>query len=188
MERNIKIAISCGDYNGIGPEVLIKAFNDPELFQSADFQIAAHKIIFQNVFESLSKEFREKYKTGFKNVLKSLIDQDNMFMVKEFKFLPGKPDSISGNYAYNSLNHVINLWKDSKTDIIVTLPVTKKYIFPPNLKFSGQTEWIAEKIGNKDSLMLMVKNNIKIAVATTHIPAVKFTPVNSEYILNGIRP
>lgn len=170
MNNKIKIAISCGDYNGIGPEVLIKSFNDQELYDSAYFQIAAHKIIFQNVFESFNKEFRENYKTGYNNVLKSLIDQDKMFTVKEFKFLPGKPDRISGEYAYNSLNYVINLWKDSKTDIIVTLPVTKKYLFPPDLKFSGQTEWIADKIGNKDSLMLMVKDKIKIAVATTHIP------------------
>jgi len=165
----IRLAVSIGDYNGIGPEIIIKAFADPEIRQHCDFTIWGTKSIFSEIFSMLSPGLRKEYKSGFDFVLDNLCCNDEIESVNLTDFSPGTPTRRSGRAAYFFLAHAIQSWKNGTCDGIVTAPVMKKTFFPKDYPFNGQTEWIAHEVGSEQSLMVMVTGSLRIALVTTHI-------------------
>ena len=58
----------------------------------------------------------------------------------------------------------------SKIDVLVTAPINKHNVQSSEFKFPGHTEFLA-KLSNVDkALMLMVADNLKVAVVSGHIP------------------
>jgi len=55
-------------------------------------------------------------------------------------------------------------------DVLVTGPVNKNMIAQHEPNFHGQTEYIAEKTGGEKSLMLLADENLRIGLATNHVP------------------
>ena len=64
----------------------------------------------------------------------------------------------------------MNYLKEDKIDAIVTAPINKKNIQREDFHFVGHTDFITEELGAKDSLMLMVTNELRVGVVTAHIP------------------
>jgi len=59
---------------------------------------------------------------------------------------------------------------ERKIDALVTAPISKHNIQNEQFKFPGHTEYLTEKAGAKDSLMLMINELMRIGVVTGHIP------------------
>ncbi|MCP4724484.1 MAG: 4-hydroxythreonine-4-phosphate dehydrogenase PdxA [bacterium] len=167
----IRLGISTGDYNGIGPEIIIKALNDPLISGLADFHIFGSKTVFDLTSKSLKKEM--DFTASMDMIKRTIIIPEEEIDPKDFT--PSRSTDVSGSFAYKCLSSAIDHWRDKKIDGIVTAPVQKSTFFPEAVRFNGQTEWIADRIGCKNSLMFMIKDNIRIAPVTTHI-AVKDIP------------
>lgn len=72
--------------------------------------------------------------------------------------------------------------------MLVTAPINKKNIQSKDFHFPGHTEYLAEKFGVTDYLMLMVSNKLRIGVITGHIPLREvFEQLNEELILKKTR-
>lgn len=87
--------------------------------------------------------------------------------------IPGKINSINSTYVMTCLSLATELCLQNKAHAIVTGPIHKAAINAAGIPFTGHTEFLAErcKIGNV--LMLFVVNQLKVALATTHIPLQK---------------
>jgi 4-hydroxythreonine-4-phosphate dehydrogenase len=72
-------------------------------------------------------------------------------------------------------------------DVLVTAPINKKNIQTANFRFPGHSEYLADKAGSKDHLMLMVCDKLRIGVITGHIP-LKDVPgtITTELLLRKI--
>ncbi|MFC1493545.1 4-hydroxythreonine-4-phosphate dehydrogenase PdxA [candidate division KSB1 bacterium] len=167
-----KIRISTGDFNGIGPEIIIKTLNDPQISGLADFFVFGSKTVFELTHQAMTSGTDSP--AGMEMIKSSVIIPDKE--IDPGDFTPSRSTDISGNFAYKCLSSAIDHWRDNKIDGIVTAPVQKSTFFPEGVGFNGQTEWIADRIGSEDSLMFMIKDDIRIAPVTTHI-AVKDIPV-----------
>ncbi len=167
--KPIRLVLSSGDYNGIGPEIIIKALADPDIRELCDFTIFGLPATFEEAFNGFSPFRNYKYSSGLDHVLQMLSTRQELEEITEIDICPGTTSPLSGRAAYQFLLASINSWKDGLCDCIVTAPVMKETFFSQEEKQGGQTEWIADKVGTPKSLMLMVKDNIRIAVATTHI-------------------
>jgi 4-hydroxythreonine-4-phosphate dehydrogenase len=53
---------------------------------------------------------------------------------------------------------------------LVTGPVQKSVINDAGIPFSGHTEFLCERAGVEDVLMLLVAGDLRVALATTHLP------------------
>ena len=53
---------------------------------------------------------------------------------------------------------------------IVTAPVNKAIINEAGIDFSGHTEWLAQETNTKDVVMMLATENLRVALATTHMP------------------
>lgn len=85
--------------------------------------------------------------------------------------LLGKPTDVSGKYAYMALDFAVKELKVGNIDALVTAPINKEAMQMANFPFPGHTEFLTQELGNgKESLMLMVSDELRIGVATNHLP------------------
>ncbi|MFA5783027.1 MAG: 4-hydroxythreonine-4-phosphate dehydrogenase PdxA, partial [Bacteroidales bacterium] len=87
-----------------------------------------------------------------------------------------------------SLKAAVEDLKNKHIDVLVTAPINKKNIQSQDFHFAGHTEYLAEKFGVKDYLMLMVSSATRIGIITGHVP-LKDIPslLNIDLVLNKIR-
>lgn len=167
---NITIGISCGDINGIGLEVILKALainkagaNFNLIVYGSTKVVAYHKnIITQENIQFHNIEAAEEALPGRINVVNCWADNVNITL--------GKPTDMGGKCAYQALERAVADLKSGTIDALVTAPINKKAMQMADFPFVGHTEYITDVFGAKDSLMLMVSDNIRVGVVTNHLP------------------
>lgn len=166
----IRVGITHGDINGIGYEVILKALQDPEILD-----------VFVPVLYGSSKiasYHRKSINTPdlpFNHIRKgnqALPNKVNIVNVidKEVRVEIGKSTQIGGELAALALEMAVADLEAGNIDVLVTAPINKKNIQSESFSFPGHTEYLAEKFGAKDSLMLMVAGKLRIGTVTGHLP------------------
>ncbi|MFC1729533.1 4-hydroxythreonine-4-phosphate dehydrogenase PdxA [candidate division KSB1 bacterium] len=168
--KKIRLAISAGDYNGIGPEIILKSLADSALQEICEYSISGTEAIFQKTFDSFSPSLRNQLSQSLEFTTGRLLHTRQIQSVDLSGWNPGQPSRVSGGAAYVFLEEAFNLWQRGGCDCIVTAPVMKETFFPEGQDFSGQTELIAHMAGSGKPLMIMVAGRVRIALVTTHIP------------------
>ena len=163
----IKLAISPGDPAGIGPDICIKAFG---LNKNLGFT----PVIFGDIalFKERARILRvdlqiQEYKG-------QLAPEDKSFWILPFpletKVIPGKPDPSYGGYLMKVLEKATDLTLNNKFDALVTGPLNKELINQAGISFYGHTEVLAQLSDTPKVVMMLASDNLKIALATTHVP------------------
>jgi 4-hydroxythreonine-4-phosphate dehydrogenase len=163
------IGITLGDVNGIGPEVIMKSLADNRIIKYLTPVIYGSTKVLSYYRKSLAMDDFNytQVKDGFINFKK--VNVVNCWEdVVEIK--TGMMDPEAGKYAFLALEKATDDLLHGKIDALVTGPVHKKLIQNENFKFPGQTEYITSKTSQKDSLMMMVGEMLKVGLATTHLP------------------
>ena len=163
----IKLAVSPGDPAGIGPDICIKAFGQnknknfiPIIFGDVD--------LFQERAQNLEVEVQVKEFKG-----QQTLDNSSFWILPyplEMKVEPGKPDPGYGDYLMKVLREATNLTLNKEFDALVTGPLNKELINKAGISFFGHTEVLAEISATSKVLMMLTCDNLKIALATTHVP------------------
>lgn len=167
--RNIpKILITPGEPSGIGFDILLEVFK---------YTYQAKIVAITNI--ELLKERAKILKKKINIVEVDLNDNNlpssntkNIYVhniKNKRKVEIGKPNIFHAPLILESLNIAIDSCLKNKVDAMVTGPVQKNIIMKYGEKFTGHTEYIANKTGGTPIMMLHSKN-LKIALLTTHIP------------------
>ena len=161
------VGISIGDLNGIGAEIVLKAFRDvrmlefctPVIFASVKTISAIKKELDLNTnvhgIDSLSAIIPKKI--NVLNVWKETV---------EVQF--GVEDKTMGGYAIKSLTAAVKALKEDKIDVLVTAPINKSNIQSETFTFPGHTDYLAQELEG-DSMMLMVSNDLRVGLLTDHV-------------------
>ncbi len=175
-ENKIRVAITQGDLNGVGYEVIIKTFADVRMFDLCtpvlygSTKVASyHKKLLTSVQQDIQfNAIRDASEAlpGKYNVIN--LTQD------EIKIDLGKSTEVAGAMARQSLNRACADLKAGKVDVLVTAPINKRNIQAPDFDFPGHTEYLSHQFG-ASSLMLMVCDRIRIGIVTNHL-ALKDVP------------
>lgn len=185
--NKIKVGISIGDQNGIGPEVILKTLADnrindiciPIIYGSKkSINYFIKKLSIQNFnFDIISDADKAKAKNT------SIINVWNEDLVIN----EGVEESEIGTYAALSLKAATADLKESKIDAIVTAPINKNSIQSEEFTYPGHTEYLQAEDNAEDSLMLMISEHAKIGVVTGHIPIKDVAnKISSEAILKKV--
>lgn len=167
---DIRVGISVGDINGIGPEVIIKALRDtramldftPIIYGSSKVLSYHKKAINDNHFNFQSVKNADEAKSKKISVVNCWND--------EVKISLGEMNTTGGEYAFKALEAATKDLASNKIDVLVTAPINKKVIQDAGFKFPGHTEYLADLSNVDEALMLMVFENLRVAVVTSHIP------------------
>ena len=172
MNQDIRkpiIGFTCGDLNGIGLELIIKSLSDSRLL---DFMVpvifANNKAI--NFYKKGLPDFQLSFSTA-PDLDKLNPKQVNLIQCweEEAAIQPGELTEIGGKYALISLEQAVAALKNNKIDGLVTAPIHKKNIQSPNFNFSGHTPYLQHAFGNVENLMLLVADNLRMALVTEHL-------------------
>jgi 4-hydroxythreonine-4-phosphate dehydrogenase len=83
---------------------------------------------------------------------------------------PGKLDTRNAAYVLSMLRRGTELCVAGIAQALVTAPVQKSVITQSGVAFSGHTELLAELTGAPQPVMLLAGKNLRVALATTHLP------------------
>ena len=167
---NIIIGLTCGDINGIGLEVILKAValknaaqNNTIVIYGSTKVIAYHKnIITQENIQFHSVNSPEEALPNRMNIINCWPDNVNITL--------GKPNEVGGKCAFQALEQAVKDLRSGAIDALVTAPINKKAMQMSGFPFIGHTEYITSEFSAKESLMLMVSDTLRVGVVTNHLP------------------
>ena len=169
QERKIRVAITQGDTNGVGYEVIFKVFSDPAILELCtpiiygSPKVAAYhrKALNMEVSYSVINQ-AEEARDGRLNLL-SCSDE-------ETKVDFGQPSTDAGQAAFRALDRAMTDYRSHLYDVLVTAPINKATIQSPGFHFPGHTEYIETSLGDgQKSLMILMSENLRVALVTTHL-------------------
>lgn len=188
VEEKIIVGISQGDINGIGLEVIIKTFLDPQMLE-----VCTPVIFGSNKTASFHRKALNIEDFSF-NLIKDISEinhkRANIINVYEEDVIIelGAQTEAGGKYALKSLEAAAYALSQNQIDVLVTAPINKENIQSPDFKFPGHTEYLDEKFGTGDSLMFLVSDNLRVAVVTGHIPVTRVAQeLTTEKIIKKIQ-
>jgi len=82
----------------------------------------------------------------------------------------GKPDPANAEALLNGLRFAVNGCIDGKFAGLITAPLQKSVINDAGIVFTGHTEFLAELTGTALPVMLLVAGDLRVALASTHMP------------------
>ncbi len=184
----MKIGITIGDVNGIGPEVIIKALNDPRILRTFTPVIyGSYKVLsyHKNIVKDSLVNFHS-VQTG-KQAVPNKINLVNCWE-DNINITLGKATSEGGKYAYIALDRAMNDMKEGNIDAIVTAPINKNAMQMAGFPFPGHTEYFTSNDKAGQSLMLLVSDALKVALVTNHIPISDVSAsLSKELIMDKIK-
>ena len=180
-QSNIRVGISIGDMNGIGPEIILKSLEDSRVLEMFT------PVIFANskMMSFFSKYFKIKLKfNGISSANEAIEGKINVVNTwkENVKVNFGEEDKKIGEYAIKSLKAATEALIQKDIDTLVTAPINKNSIQSESFNFPGHTDFLAQELKG-DSLMFMVSENIKVGLLTDHVPVKQVAEkINEELI------
>lgn len=165
------IAITAGDYNGVGPEVALKAAASRTIRANCTpLLVGPYK-----AFEFYAERYSLRRKILKVESLSDAVGRSEITILdigpafKE-RIRPGKLTKEAGAWAGRSIERAVELCVAGDAEAVVTAPVSKETMRQAGFDYPGQTEMVTELSNSKGSIMIMASGFGKIALATIHIP------------------
>ncbi len=162
--RETRIIITSGEPAGIGPDIIAKIH--PASFD-ARLVIIGDREMMQSRADALGSKFKfVDYDAGTTcadsiEIIHQPLDQP---------CVPGQLDSANAKYVLTLLETACKACLDNSFDAMVTAPVQKEIINRAGISFSGHTEYLADICESPRPVMLLVAEELKVALVTTHLP------------------
>lgn len=170
MEKNkIRVGITQGDINGVGYEVILKAFADPTMLELCT------PIVYGSSKVATYHRKAMELQTNFSSIASASDASDNKLNIvnccdEELKVEFAKPAQEVGKAALDALERALLDYREGLIDVLVTAPINKNTIQSDLFRFPGHTEYIEERVGNGNkALMILMKDDFRVALVTTHV-------------------
>lgn len=184
-----KYVFTCGDINGIGPEIVVKTLNkiskeNTPIENSDQFIFNCPINVFNDACNLVNADF--KYSVT-KKYDKKNSSQIIVIDIGESKLIKGIPTRDSGKIAFASLKLGFKLVKEKKVNAIITAPISKYSLKLAGINSLGHTGLLAKWSKAKNHLMMFLSGNINAALLTIHEP-IKNIPklVNKKKLIDSI--
>lgn len=168
--RKLRVAITHGDTNGIGYEIIFKTFSEPAMLELCTPIIYGSPKVAAYHRNALGIQ-------GNFTIINSAAEAHNnkvnllTTFDQEIKVDLGNPSKEAGMASLAALEKAMADYKEGLFDVLVTAPINKNNIQSDDFHFCGHTEYIEERAGNGDkALMILLNDMLRVALVTTHLP------------------
>lgn len=177
------LALTMGDMNGIGPEILLKILSGRSNTPYGVLLFASRKVMnyyagimntspcweepapMMHVEDSGSAGSTGKVPEPRPGEVFLISDKD-----PEEAVIPGTVSSAAGTLAMNSISSAVSACMKGRADALITSPISKEAIQKAGYHVPGHTEYLAQLTGNTKVGMMLVNDSMRIGLATIHIP------------------
>lgn len=144
-----RLALTCGDPAGVGPEVIEKALG-------LDAALGRDCVLLGPT--AWCQPLAERHGVDFVGV-----DEGN------YRMSPGQPSEAGARVALSAMQQAAEGCLDGRYSAVVTGPVSKHWLSRVGYPFPGQTEFFAHNWGGEPS-MAFVGKALSVVLATWHMP------------------
>lgn len=169
-DQKIKVGITLGDMNGIGPEIILKVLSDSRIMQGLTPVVYGSSRVMN--FYKKALDIDAVSFQGIKDADDAIFKKANLISItkEELSIEPGVVSAQAGNLAFLALEKAVKDLASNKIDVLVTAPINKKNIQSKEFSFPGHTEYLAKYSNVEQALMLMCSDVLRVGVVTGHMP------------------
>jgi 4-hydroxythreonine-4-phosphate dehydrogenase len=164
------LALTMGDPVGIGPEIIVKALADAQIYQVCrplvlgDFPALERARL--ELSPALNLHLTEgpeagRYKPG-------TIDLMPLSQLKPEDLEYARPTSASGQAMVSYILRAIELAQEHQVAGMVTGPISKVSMNLAGYQYPGHTELLADKTGTPEVVMMLAGEDFRVVLATIH--------------------
>ena len=183
------VAITMGDVNGIGPEILAKALAQPALWQVCAPVVIGDAEVLEDARRfapacPAPKRIEDIADASFDGEFIAVLDGG----FPAPKPRPGVLDAEAGGCAIEWVKYAVLLIQANRAGAIVTCPINKEGIHRAGYRYSGHTELVAEMTGSADYRMCLFAGPMRIVHITSHLSMQDaIAAVKTDRIITSLR-
>lgn len=162
-----KFIFTCGDTNGIGPEIVIKALNRISADSKDNLIFICPKNIFKETLQIFPAAFTFEIQNAMTEPEPGVVTVLN---IRNPKLEWGKPTKSSGKAAFKAIKISSDFLINGKADAVITAPISKTAIKLAGYDYPGHTEMYASWTKTKNFVMVFFSKEINAALITIHEP------------------
>lgn len=172
-KKNARLLLTTGDPNGIGPEIILKIFQNVSFSSKFDLSVVGSKSVLD-------------YYSSLLNLIKippeSVLD---ISVPRGYDVKPGKIDGKAGKLAGNSIRMAVELCLLNEYDGIITLPISKESLNMGGFKYPGHTEMLSELTDSANTIMILYSKEISVGLITGHLPVCEIRNKLNKELISG---
>lgn len=169
MNKSIRpLALTAGEPAGIGPDIVLQLLQDPPPIPLVIFADP-------HCLETRAKQLKLPL---------NLLSKHAHIQIEPIALsqpcIPGVLNINNARYVIQSIEAATQACMDKRCRAMVTAPVHKGIINEAGISFSGHTELLAALTNTNKTVMMLVTSQLKVALATTHLPLAKVSQAITE--------
>lgn len=188
MVEKVIVGITMGDAAGVGPEIIIKALADEEVYQNCNLLVIGDAKRLEQAIEIIGADLQvvkvkkpeeAKYEYGKIDCLDmDLLPEDLPFGVVNAK---------AGDAAFRYVERAIELAKNREIDVICTAPLNKEAMHLGGHNYPGHTEILADLTDTEHFAMMFHSEDLNVILVTIHVGLIESIElVTPESVYNTI--
>jgi 4-hydroxythreonine-4-phosphate dehydrogenase len=173
------IGITMGDPAGIGPEIILKALADGDIYGLCrpvvlgDPEVLSSNMLKAGHDMSLNIILRP----GEAVAQQGKIDLMSVSQLKGTVVLPGKPTVEGGKAMVECIIRAVEMCRKGQLEAMVTCPISKSLMHKAGYPYEGHTPFISYLTNTKEYVMMLAGDRLRVALVTIHcslkdVPAV----------------
>ena len=185
------IAITMGDPCGIGPEIIVKALQRPEIATLCVPLVIGDRLALERAVllcESTLELQEIKTVEDARNTGEQRIPLLALSHLAEADITYGALSKAAGDAVYRYICHAAHLCLDGQVSAMVTAPISKEAMHQAGHDYPGHTELLAELCGTDNFVMMLAGDVLRVSLVTIH-EALADVPrlITFEQVLKTIR-
>ena len=166
QERKIRVAITQGDTNGIGYEVILKTFQETDILELCTPIVYGSPKVAAYHAKALGVEAQFTIIESADEAQDNRLNLLNCFGEEDIKVEMGVQTPEAGAAAQRALDRAIEDYSRGCYDVLVTAPVCKNSI--PS--FNGHADYLAQRIGQGAiALTILLSDDLRVALVTNNV-------------------
>lgn len=162
-----RIVITSGEPAGVGPDACVSLAQrdwEAHLVIAADADLLAATAVSLSLPLTLERyDGTQPLKPHRSGVIQVL------HIPTRCQVVPGHPDVRNAAYVIEMLDRACDGCTNGEFAAMVTAPVQKSTLMDAGYRFSGHTEYLAERTRAALPVMLLINDQLRVALVTTHL-------------------
>lgn len=161
------IAITMGDGNGVGPEIILKAYANGEL--SGDFIVLGDMSVLEYCNRKLNYGVTMRSAADASDAQSGVLNVLDMKLLSEEDLTPGQVNAKVAAASREYVARAARMALEGQFSAMVTLPVNKEAIRLTDPDFTGHTELIAGICNQTHYTMMLASDALTVTHVSTHV-------------------
>lgn len=165
------LAITSGDPAGIGPEVTVKALNDPVVYDKCRPLVISDGGIIEQIISlcNLQLQVNTVNHPSEGTFRYGIVDVLNLYNINMINFRFNEAAAMTGKASFDYVAKAIELALAHEIDGTVTGPIHKEALQKAGIRYPGHTEIYAAYTKTDDYTMMLADEHFKVVHVSTHL-------------------